>query len=395
MTDRSPLDPIAEPFRINVPQADLDDLRHRLRSARWAADFANDDGRYGLPKPWLESMTAYWADGYDWRTHEAEMNSYSQYRVRIDGVPIHFLLQRGTGKNPIPIVLTHGWPWTFWDWKDVIGPLADPAAFGGDPDDSFDVVVPSLPGFGFSSPLDVPGIGVQATARMWDQLMRDVLGYESYVASGGDWGGLVSGEIGLAHPSGVRGVHITLPALPRGIAHWAPEDFAEDETWMLRRSREAIADITSHVAVHRSDPQTLAYALQDSPIGLAAWLWERRRAWSDPRSYADVDAERDFLCTTASIYWFTNTIGTSMRYYLESVPDREPLAPDAPKMISVPTAFGIAPRDVVMLPRAKAADATDLRQWTVFERGGHFTPHEVPDEWIADVRRFARGLDRP
>ena len=176
--------PAPTPFTIDIPQAQLDDLTERLRRTRWATDYANDDWRYGTNGTWLRSMVDYWLDGYDWRVHEAAMNAFPHYRVELDGVPIHFIKVEGKGPSPAPLILTHGWPWTFWDFHAVIGPLSDPASYGGDPADAFDVIVPSLPGFGFSTPLTVPGVNVSTTADLWDRLMRDVLGYERYARPG-------------------------------------------------------------------------------------------------------------------------------------------------------------------------------------------------------------------
>lgn len=380
----------AEEFRIRIPDEDLDDLARRLRSTRWADDFGNEEWAYGVERGWLEGMVEQWA-ATDWRASEEAMNALPHRRVVLDGVPVHFVHVRGTGPDPTPLVLTHGWPWTFWDFKDVIGPLTDPASHGGDPAHSFDLVVPSLPGFGFSSPLRTTGIGCRATALLWDRLMREVLGYDTYAAAGSDFGAKVSGELGHVFPDHVRGVHMTLLAVPGATPSLDPTRFTGDEAWMGHRMAEALPSVTSHLAVHRQDPQTLAYALTDSPVGMAAWIWERRRAWSDP-STLDEEAERAFLCDTASLYWFTRTIGSSMRFYRENHGDRlPPLLARTPR-VPVPTAYGVAPRDVLMMPRSEAERETDLRRWSVYSRGGHFAPHEIPQEWTADVRAFFADL---
>ena len=260
----------ATPFRVDVPASQLDDLRRRLRTTRWADDFGNETWKYGVERRWLEEMVRYWAEEFDWRAQEAAINAFSQFRIEVDGVPVHFVHVRGNGPSPTPLILTHGWPWTFWDWKDVIAPLADPAAYGGDPADAFDVVVPSLPGYGFSAPLRTTGIGARRVAELWVQLMG-VLGYERFAAAGGDWGAIVTAELGHAHSEHVCGVYLTLPMIPGVNLRDIPADaFAEDETWMAQRSREARPAIMSHSTVHIHDPQTLAYALCDSP-------WARRR----------------------------------------------------------------------------------------------------------------------
>ena len=382
----------AAPFRVDVPASQLDDLRRRLRTTRWADDFGNETWRYGVERSWLEEMVRYWAEDFDWRAQEAAINAFPQFRIELDGVPLHFVHVRGTGPSPTPLLLTHGWPWTFWDWKDVIAPLADPAAYGGDPADAFDVVVPSLPGYGFSAPLRTTGIGARRVAELWVQLMG-VLGYERFAAAGGDWGAIVTAELGHAHSEHVRGVYLTLPMIPGVNLRDVPADaFAEDEAWMAQRSREARPAIMSHSTVHIHDPQTLAYALCDSPVGTAAWIWERRRNWSDCDGDVVGLYGRDFLCTTASIYWLTNTIGTSLRLYHEHFTRGWPALHDRTPVISVPTGFGVSPKEVLMLPRAWAEEKTDLRRWTIFPKGGHFAPAEQPDRLIHEYRDFFRDL---
>lgn len=386
----------AEPFEIAIPDARLDALRRRLRDTSFAEDFGNADWRYGVERGWLEDMVDYWANDFDWRAQEAAMNRFPHYRVTIDGVPLHFIHLRGKGPAPRPLILTHGWPWTFWDWKDVIAPLADPAAHGGDPADAFDVIVPSLPGFAFSSPLRTTGIGVREIAPLWVKLMRDVLGYPRFAAAGGDWGALVTAELGHAFPDLLEGIYLNLPYTP-GLSplEITREAFAPAEAWMADRQAEAIPLITSHVAVHTRDPQTLAYALQDSPVGTAAWIWERRRAWSDCDGDVVGLFGRDFLCTTASLLWLTGTIGSSLRIYAEHFNRDWPVLNERRPVVPVPTAVAVAPKEVVMVPRAIMAERTNLQRWTLLPRGGHFAPAEQPAQVIEEYRAFFRGLRGP
>lgn len=383
----------ATPYTIDVPQADLDDLRARLRRTRWPDDLGNADWTYGVERGWLEDMVGYWADGYDWRRHEAAMNAHPNFRVELDGVPVHFLHVRGNGPAPVPLVLTHGWPWTFWDMKDVIGPLADPAAHGGNPRDAFDVVVPSLPGFGFSTPLPRTGIDVRTIGRLWVELMRTVLGYDRFGAYGGDWGAIVTAELGHAHARHLIGVELSLPVVP-GVnrREIGTDAFAPDERWMVARNAEAERLVRSHVTVHTSDPQTLAYALADSPVGTAAWIWERRRAWGDCGGDITSVFDRDDLVTTASIYWLTCSIASSLRLYYEHFNGGWPLTHDRRPTIEAPTAFAVFPKEVALLPRSVAAERTNLRRWTVMPRGGHFAPAEQPDLLVEDLRAFFRDL---
>jgi pimeloyl-ACP methyl ester carboxylesterase len=361
-------------FQVEVPEADLEDLRRRLRNTRWADDFGNDDWAYGVERGWLEGMVGYWAEAFDWRAQERAINALPQYRVELDGIPIHFVHVRGSGPDPTPLILTHGWPWTFWDYREVIGQLGD----------GFDVVVPSLPGFGFSAPLRTTGVNPRRVAELWLRLMRDVLGYERFGAGGGDWGAMVTAELGHAYPEHLIGCHLTMATYPGiDLRRQAEQPFADDEGWMLDRIKAVRGMTRSHVTVHSTDPQTLAYALVDSPVGTAAWLWERRRAWSD------CEFDRDFLCTTASIYWLNRTIGTSLRIYHEAAN----LKGDSPHLgLEVPTGIAVFPKELVFVPRAVAAEHVNLQRWTVFPRGGHFAPAEQPEAVAGELRAFFGSL---
>lgn len=377
------------PFKIEIPQERLDALQRRLREIQWPGDCGNADWQYGVEESWLRRAVEYWREEYDWRHVETEINKFPHYRVEIDKVPIHFIHVRSSRANAIPLILTHGWPWTFWDWRDVISELAEPL----DSDlPAFDVVVASLPGFAFSSPLRTAGIGVREVGRLWQQLMTDVLGYQRFAAAGGDWGSLVSAELGHAFPDAVIGVHLTLPLMPGvDLASLSHAPFAPDERWMADRNAEASTLIASHMAVHCNDPQTLAYALADSPVGLAAWLWERRLAWSD----ADYDGPArslEFLCTLASIYWLTNTIGSSLRIYRDHFSKPWTSLNGRERLIDVPTGYAIGPKELVMFPKAMAETLCNLRRWTILPRGGHFAAAEVPELVIEEYRAFFGGL---
>jgi pimeloyl-ACP methyl ester carboxylesterase len=380
-----------EPFEIHIDGALLEDLRGRLARTRFAPDFGNDDWRYGVPGGYLAELVEYWHTQYDWRSHEAAMNEFSHFRVELEGVPIHFLHQPGNGPAPIPLVLTHGWPWSFWDFRDVIGPLSDPGAHGGDPADAFDVVVPSLPGFGFSSPLTRTGVNLGFVAGLWDRLMRECLGYERYGAQGGDWGALVTATLGHRHADHLYGVHESLIGLLGfDYASVGPDAFGEGEEGWWDNVVAKSSTIGSHMAVHSSDPQTLAYGLHDSPAGLLAWMIERRRAWSDCDGDVESVFSRDDLLTLASLYWLTGTIGTSMRFYWENA--RAPFEPvhDREPACETPTGFAVFPRDVLLVPRRLAERHANIVHWSVMPRGGHFAPAEQPDLLVQDIRTFFR-----
>lgn len=384
------------PFTIAIPDQDLDDLRSRIRNARWAPDVGNDDWSYGVPAGWLREMTDYWAGEFDWRAQEAAINEYPQYLAEIDGVTVHFLHVRSKVAGAKPVILSHGWPWTFWDWRKVIEPLTDPEAHGGSAEDAFDVVIPSLPGFGFSVPLEQTGMGARRIADLWNTLMRGVLGYDRYAAGGGDWGSTITGEVGHGYPEHVMGVWLTLPNIP-GVQLWdvTADDFAEDEGWMIEQAARARPTILSHSAVHRKEPQTIAYALVDSPIGTAAWLWGRRRDWGDHTGDVLTLFDRDFLCTTASIYWLNRSIATSMRIYHDHyITGAAPVARhDREIAIEVPTAFAVFPKELLLMPRSIAARKTNLQRWEVMPVGGHYPPSEQPELVVRELREFFRTVD--
>jgi pimeloyl-ACP methyl ester carboxylesterase len=356
-----------KPFEVAIAEQELEELRTRLRNTRWADDFGNAEWTYGVERVWLEEMVAYWADGFDWRAQEAAINRHPQFMTEIDGVPIHFLHIAGDGP---PLILTHGWPWTFWDYAQVI------EALRGD----FELIIPSLPGYGFSTPLRTTGVHPQKIAELWVELMHR-LGHERFAAAGGDWGAIVTAELGAHHAEHLLGVYLTMPVFP-GIDMLALRnaEFAPDEAWMPARLKEAARITRSHSTVQSIDPQTLAYALVDSPAGTAAWLWERRATWSD----GGIDVfDRDFLCTTASIYWLTRTIGTSFRIYHEHFNRRW-----APARIEAPTGVAVFPKELVLLPRALAEQQMNLKRWTVMERGGHFAAAEQPLAVAEELREF-------
>jgi pimeloyl-ACP methyl ester carboxylesterase len=382
------------PFEIAVPQTGLDDLADRLSRTRFADDFANDDWSFGVPGGYLRPIVEHWRDRFDWRAQEAAMNRFSHHTVEIDGIPIHFVHERGRGPDPMPLILTHGWPWTFWDYERLIGPLADPASHGGDPADAFDVVVPSLPGTAFSSPLRTPGIGIPATADLWVRLMRDVLGYDRFAAGGGDSGAFVTVRLGHAHARHLIGLHLNFPATVtmEALATVRPDDYAPDEEPWRAAFGARDRGTAAHMAVHIEDPQTLAWAMNDSPAGLAAWMIERRRNWSD----CDGDVERRFtkdqLLTAVSLYWLTATFHTSVRLYAESFRAPWPLVHDRQPPVEVPTAVAVFPRELVKVPRRFMERQVNIARWTVMPHGGHFAPAEEPELMVDDIRAFFRGL---
>ena len=386
----------AEPFEIAIPETDLAELRTRLGRIRWADDFGNADWRYGVERQWLEDMVRYWRDDYDWRAKEHEINRLAHFRVTIDGVPIHFVHVRGRGANPLPLLLVHGWPWTFMDFHALIGPLTDPVAYGGNAADSFDLIIPSLPGYGFSMPLTTAGLDIRQHARLFTTLMTEVLGYSRFAVAGGDWGAVITAQIAHVHPERVIGLLTSIPYFPGlDLDTLTPDRYAPDEQWMVARRAESAQAIVSHFTVQSNEPQTLAYALVDSPVGTAAWLWTRRRLWSDCGGDVLAAFDRDFLCTLASLYWLTRTIGTSMRIYWEHARHGGlPLKPlhERTPAIEVPTGFAVFPKEVMLIPRSVAAAGTNLQRWSLMPRGGHFGFAEQPELMTHELRSFFRPL---
>ena len=382
------------PFTVNVPDADLDDLRNRLRRTRLAPEFANDDWRYGTNGAYLKDFLHYWETSYDWRRHEAAINAQPNFMTHIDGIPIHFIHARGKGPKPVPLILSHGWPWTFWDWHKVIGPLTDPAAHGGDPADAFDVVIPSLPGYGYSNPLTTPGINFWRTADLWVTLMRDVLGYDKFAAGGGDWGAILTAQLGHRYAEHLLGVymHLMVPLDVFNGPFPGQELFTPEEAEWHQRNQNFFMRESGYSAIQSTKPQTVAFALNDSPAGLAAWIIEKRRTWSDCGGDLESRFSKDSLATTLTIYWTTQSYGTSARYYYECVNNPWRPSHDRQPVVEAPTGIGVFPREVVMLPRRWAENYYNLKHWTEMKSGGHFAPMEEPAALIEDIRAFYRKL---
>ena len=379
-------------FTIEIPQETVDDLRDRLNNTRFAPDLGNDDWRYGVPTAYLRELVAHWA-AFDWRAVEQQMNELEHWRVDVAGLPIHFVRVAGVGPSPMPLILTHGWPWAFWDYRHVLGPLSDPARYGGDPADAFEVIVPSLPGYVFSTPLTQTGVGYARTAHLWHELMTEVLGFDRYGAGGGDWGAFVSAHLAHIDPPGLAGVHLTFPALMGfDYATLTPNDYGPEDAGGYEQLQHGSAVGFAHMAVHITDPQTLAHSLTDSPAGLAAWMVERRRAWSDCGGDVESRFSKDDLVTSFSLYWLTNSFASALRTYPESF--RAPWQPEHDRTPVMPAPTGIAqfPKELAVVPPEVCARYANLVHHTRMPRGGHFAPAEEPELVVDDLRAFFRTL---
>ena len=367
------------PFHLDVPDAELDDLRDRLRRTRWPDAETVDDWSQGIPLAYTRQLCAYWADGYDWRATEARLNRLGQFRTEIDGLAIHGLHVRSPHDGALPLVLTHGWPGSVIEFLDVVGPLTDPVAHGGDPVDAFHVVCPSLPGYGFSGRPSTTGWGVERIAQAWAELMAR-LGYRRYGAQGGDWGSMVTADLGRLDADHVVGIHLNMPvARPTADAG----DPSESELAALADYEEHRRWGTGYSKQQSTRPQTLGYGLVDSPAGQCAWIVEKFWAWTDCDGHPENALTRDQLLDNVMLYWLPATGASSARLYWESFtnPDIHP--------IEVPTGCSIFPKEIIRLPRTWVETRfRDLRYWNEVERGGHFAAFEQPALFVDELRSF-------
>ncbi|TDB75473.1 epoxide hydrolase family protein [Micromonospora sp. KC723] len=378
------------PFRIDIPQAALDDLRRRIRATRWPAEPYGGGWSRGVPGAYLRELADYWATGYDWRAAEAELNRYPQFTTDIDGATVHFLHVRSPEPDALPLLLHHGWPGSVAEFLRIIGPLSDPRAHGGDPSDAFHLVVPSLPGYGFSSPLRETGWDTTRMARAFAELMRR-LGYHRYAAQGGDFGSAVALDLGVVDPDHVVGVHINMlmtgPADPAELAELDERDQAR-----MARVQRFNDELGGYQKVQITRPRTLAYGLTDSPVGQLAWIVERFKEWTDSTDAPEDAVDRDQMLTNVSIYWFTATAGSSAQLYREVAATLPVNGVGArPKANLVPLGVAVFGRDVVLPVRRFAdRDFPHIQHWNEYEHGGHFAAMEQPEVLVADVRECFR-----
>ena len=378
-----------DPFRIAVPDAVLADLRERLVRTRFPDEIPGSGWGYGTNLGYMRELVAYWRDRYDWRAAEARLNRFRQFRATVGGLGIHFIHERGVGPAPLPLVITHGWPGSVAEFEKVIGPLTDPGSHGGDPADAFDLVVPSMPGYGFSDHPREPGVDASRIAALWVELMHG-LGYRRFGAQGGDWGFMVTTYLGANHPDALVGIHLNMvvafpPEGPDAFEGVSPEELAD-----LGSLDSFLKNETGYQQIQGTKPQTLGYALNDSPAGLAAWIVEKFRAWSD----CDGDVERRFtkdeLLTNVMLYWVTEAATSSVRLYCETM--RADRFPPRDVKVAVPTGCAIFPREIIKPPRKWAEHRFNVQRWTRFPSGGHFAAMEEPKALVDDIRAFFRPL---
>ena len=377
-----------QPFRVEVPDADLEDLQDRLHRTRWPDQIPGSDWTYGADLATIRTLAERWTDGYDWRAYEAEVNAFDQGIATIDGQRIHFLHARSPEPDAIPLIMTHGWPGSIAEFRQVIGPLVDPVAHGGNAEDAFHLVVPSLPGYGFSGPTTEPGWDVRRVARAFATLMA-ALGYDRYGAQGGDWGSMVSRQLGTVDPEHLIGIHVNMII---GFGTGGDDDRADlsaVEASQLARFDDYMTTGNGYVSIQSTRPQTLAYGLVDSPVGLLGWITEKLWAWTDNDGDVLAAVPPDEQLTNVAIYWFTGTAGSSARLYYESMRTGAMLPPAFP---DVPLGVAAFPKEIVGCRRRWVEQDYDIRRWTEMERGGHFAALEEPDLLVDEVREFFRPL---
>ena len=380
------------PFQVQIPDSTLADLRERLARTRWPDEIPGSDWGYGSNLAYVKELVEYWRDRFDWRAQEAFINSFAHFRTSVEGQGIHFIQERGKGPAPLPLIITHGWPSTFFEMLKVIPRLTDPAAYGGNPADSFDVVVPSMPGYGFSDPAGAPGMNISRIADLWARLMTENLGYPRFGAQGGDWGASITARLGFAYPEQVAGIHVTAvsaatisPDLGEGT-----RPLSERETALLAEREQWRQAEGGYSHIQGTKPQTLSYGLNDSPAGLAAWIVEKFRTWSDCGGDVESRFTKDELLTNITLYWATQTIGSSTRLYYESQHNPWTFRPG--ERIEPPCAVALFPVDLSHPPREWAERSYNVQRWTEMPRGGHFAALEEPDLLVEDIREFFRAL---
>ena len=376
------------PFTICVADDVLADLRARLDRVRWPDEAPGAPWAYGTSVPYMKELVAYWREKYDWRVHEARLNALPQFTAPVAGIDVHFVHQPGVGPRPMPLLLSHGWPGSIVEFERLIPMLTDPARFGADPADAFTVVAPSLPGYAFSFRANQPRFGVSQIADAFAALMTEVLGYRRFAAQGGDWGGFITSRMGFAYPDRVAGIHVNLLAVRRDTG--PPSGATDEERGYLQQLGQWLREETGYQAIQGTKPQTFAFGLTDSPAGLAAWIVEKFRSWSDCGGDVERRFSKDVLLTNVMLYWITGAIGSSFWPYYDRMHAPWPIPEGA--RVEVPTAYAAFPCEIVRPPRSMAERMYNIQRWTAMPAGGHFAALEEPEALAKDIREFFRPL---
>ena len=378
------------PFTIAVEDSVLEDLRQRLADTRWPDEIPNTGWDYGSNLAYIKELVEYWRTDFDWRAQETKLNEFNHFKSEVDGLDIHFIHEKGKGPNPIPLVITHGWPSCFFEMTKIIPLLADPASHGGDAADSFDVVAPSLPGFGFSDHAQDRGMEVQRGAGMWNKLMTQNLRYPRFAAQGGDIGSGVTARLGYAHSDSLYGIHLTSITRPTPYLGAGSRPVSEKEQALITQRDKWADDEGGYNHIQGTKPQTLAYGLNDSPAGLASWIVEKYRTWSDCGGDVEKSYTKDELLTIVTIYWVTQTISSSTRMYFENQKNLWVMGKD--EKVPAPAGMAMFPQEISKPPREWGERSYDVRRWTEMTQGGHFAALEEPQLLAEEVRAFFRDF---
>ncbi|MQG42250.1 MAG: epoxide hydrolase [SAR202 cluster bacterium] len=378
------------PFTIAVENSVLDDLRQRLADTRWPDEIPNTGWDYGSNLTYIKELVDYWRTDFDWRAQEAKLNAFNHFKSEVDGLDIHFIHEKGKGPNPIPLIITHGWPSCFFEMTKIIPLLADPASHGGDAADSFDVVAPSLPGFGFSDHAQDRGMEIQRVAGMWNKLMSQNLGYPKFGAQGGDIGSGVTARLGFAHSDTLYGIHLTSITRPTPYLGPGSKPITDAEQALITQRDKWFQDEGGYNHIQGTKPQTLAYGLNDSPVGLAAWIVEKYRTWSDCGGDVEKSYTKDELLTIVTIYWVTQTISSSTRMYFENQKHLWTMEKD--QKVPAPAGMAMFPQEISKPPREWGERSYHVRRWTEMASGGHFAALEEPQLLAEEVRAFFRDF---
>jgi pimeloyl-ACP methyl ester carboxylesterase len=377
------------PFTLNVSQTDIEDLAARLARTRLPDQAPDAPWAYGTDLAYMRDLIPWWRDHFDWRAQEAKLNAFPQFKVPLHGIDVHFTRAEGKGPNPLPLLLMHGWPGSVFEFMEIIPRLTDPARFGEDPRDAFTVIAPSLPGFGLSFRPGQPRFSIEQIANCLHDLMRDVLGFERFGAQGGDYGAFTATRMAIAHPGSLVGIHLNFLAVRRDLP--TPTRPSPDERVYFEELAKWLKMEVGYQQIQGTKPQTLAYALTDSPAGLAAWLVEKFRAWSDCNGDVESVHSRDSMLANISLYWFTGAIGSSFWPYYARIHYAWPI-PEGVKAM-VPTGYAAFPKEIVRPPRSIAETVYgNIQRWTSMPKGGHFAAMEQPAALAADIAAFFRGV---
>ena len=376
------------PFRINVPDKTLEQIHTQVADYPWH-EMPDDGGwAYGTHLGYMKELCAYWINEFDWRKQEAAINRFPHFIAPVQGIDLHFIQEKGDGPSPLPLIISHGWPGSIVEFLDIIQPLAHPQRFGGSEDDAFDVIVPSLPGFGFSGRPGRP-IGPRKMANLFNQLMTDVLGYSNYLAQGGDWGGAISSWLGFEHAPACQAIHINILTMRHPDGPHGPEE----EAWAVQFERDQLLE-NGYRTQQATKPQTLSYAMMDSPVGVAAWIIEKFNSWSDTDGDNIESAHtKDSLLTNIMVYLVTKTFNTASWIYYGRREEGGRLLSTDNRRVEVPTAAALFPAELLAWPpRSYVERLYNITHWSEMPRGGHFAALEEPELLIDDIRAFARTL---